>query len=322
LVVVEDIQNDPLWAEYRDLATAHGLRACWSSPIFSKDFKVLGTFAMYFREVRRPSASDVRLVTDAAGAAALAVQHVRVRESLAQAVHVREEFLSAASHELRTPLTPLKMQAQVLAKMVADGDDRGVAKSGELTWLVDGVCKQVSKLLKVSEDLLNVARIGAGELTLQRRRCDLAAIARETSARYREEAEKAHCSLHVHADGSVVGEWDCEQIERVVINLLTNAMKFGAGKPIEISVTSQDRRACLEVRDAGIGIAEEDQRKLFKRFERIAPLTHFGGLGLGLFISREIVNAHGGTIQVKSAPGHGACFVVMLPAHVSSNSAR
>jgi signal transduction histidine kinase len=269
---------------------------------------------MYFREVRRPSASDVRLVTEAAGAAALAVQHVRVRESLAKAVQVRDEFLSAASHELRTPLTPLKMQAQVLARLVAGRDGRWV-KPDELTWLVEGACKKVSKLLKVTEDLLNVARVGAGELTLKRSRCDLAAIAREASARYREEAEKAHCLLHVHADSPVIGEWDREQIERVVINLLTNAMKFGAGKPIEIWVTSQESGACLQVKDVGIGIAEDDQRKLFRRFERIAPLMQFGGLGLGLYISREIVNAHGGTIEVKSAPNQGACFVVNLPAH-------
>lgn len=305
LVVVEDIQNDPLWAQYRELAKSHGLRACWSSPIFSKDFKVLGTFCMYFREVRRPSASDVQLVTDAAGAAALAIQHVRVRESLARAVQVRDEFLSAASHELRTPLTPLKMQAQVLARIVADGEPRT---------LVDGMCKQVNQLLKVSEDLLNVARIRAGELTLKRERCDLAAIVREVSECYRADAEKAHCPLHIHADSSVAGEWDREQIERVVINLLTNAIKFGAGKPIEISVRSQGGCAFLEMKDEGIGIAEEDQSRLFKRFERVAPLMHFGGLGLGLYISREIVDAHGGTIQVRSAPGHGACFVVNLPA--------
>jgi signal transduction histidine kinase len=111
----------------------------------------------------------------------------------------------------------------------------------------------------------------------------------------------------------VIGEWDCEQIERVVINLLTNAMKFGAGKPIEISVTSQEGSASLQVKDAGIGIATEDQGKLFKRFERVAPLMHFGGLGLGLYISREIVNAHGGTIEVESALSQGACFVVTLP---------
>jgi signal transduction histidine kinase len=176
------------------------------------------------------------------------------------------------------------------------------------------VCKQVSKLLKLSEDLLSVARFAAGELTVKRQACDLAAIAREASERYCEEAEKADCPLHVHADASVIGEWDREQIERVVINLLTNAMKFGAGKPIEISVTSHDCGACLQVKDGGIGIAEEDQRRLFKRFERIAPLMHFGGLGLGLYITREIVNAHGGTIQVRSALGQGACFVVNLPA--------
>jgi signal transduction histidine kinase len=114
--------------------------------------------------------------------------------------------------------------------------------------------------LKVSEDLLNVARIGAGELTLRRGRCDLAAIARAASARYREEAEKAHCKLQVQADSPVLGEWDREQIERVVVNLLTNAMKFGAGKPIEISVTAEDRGARLQVKDVGIGIAEDDQR--------------------------------------------------------------
>lgn len=315
LVIVEDIQTDPLWADYRDLAKSHGLRACWSSPIFSRDLRVLGTFAMYFREVRRPRASDIQLVVDAAGAAALAIQHVRARESLAKAVEVRDDFLSAASHELRTPLTPLKMQAQVLARLVADGDPQGLVKSDDLRMLVEGVCTQVSQLLKLSEDLLNVARIGAGELTLNRQTCDLAAIVREVSARYREDSEKAHCPLHIHADSFVIGEWDPEQIERVVTTLVTNAMKFGAGKPIEISVTAQEDRACLQVKDLGIGIAEDDQRKLFKRFERVAPLMHFGGLGLGLYITRKIVNAHGGTIQVRSALGQGACFVVDLPAH-------
>jgi PAS domain S-box-containing protein len=336
LVVVDDIQTDPLWADYRDLAMAHRLRACWSSPIFSKDLKVLGTFAMYFREVRRPSAADIQLVMNAAGAAALAIQHVRMRKSLVTAVrardalleqernarsevqkalHVREEFLSAASHELRTPLTPLKMQAQVLARMVTDGDPQRLVTSCELRTLAEGVCRQVSKLLKVAEDVLNVARMGAGELKLTRETCNLAAIVREVAERFGEDAEKARCMVQIHADTSVIGEWDREQIERVVVNLFTNAIKFGAGKPIEISVTWHDSEACLQVKDAGIGIAQDDQGKLFKRFERIAPLTHFGGFGLGLYIAREIVNAHGGTIQVTSALGQGACFVVHLPAH-------
>src|SRR6185436_18834547 len=187
LVIVEDIQKDPLWADYRDLATFHGLRACWSSPIFSKDLKVLGTFAMYFHEVRRPRATDIQLVIDAAGAAALAIQHVRARESLARAVEVRDEFLSVASHELRTPLTPLKMQAQVLARLVADSDPQGFVKFDDLRILVEGVSRQVSQLLKMSEDLLNVTRIGAGDITLNRQHCDLAAIVREVSLRYRED---------------------------------------------------------------------------------------------------------------------------------------
>jgi PAS domain S-box-containing protein len=334
VVIVEDIQNDPLWEDYRDLARTYGLRACWSNPIFSTDFKVLGTFAMYFREVRRPTAAELQLVRDAAGAAALAIQHIRVRERLARALQVRdatieqernakseaqkgvqlrEEFLSIASHELRTPLTPLKMQAQALARIVTEREPQRPVKSDELRMLVDGVCRQVGKLLKVSEDLLNVARIAAGELTMRPRTCDLAAIVREVAERCREDSEKARCALHVHADRPVIGEWDPEQIERVVINLLSNAMKFGAGKPVEISVTSRDGAARLLVKDGGIGIAEEDQGRLFKRFERVAPLMHFGGLGLGLYITREIVKAHGGTIQVQSALGQGACFAVTLP---------
>jgi signal transduction histidine kinase len=177
------------------------------------------------------------------------------------------------------------------------------------------VCSQVNKLLKVAEDVLNVARISGGELKLTRETCHLAAIVSEVAERYGEDAKNAQCAVQIHADTSVIGEWDREQIERVVVNLFTNAIKFGAGKPIEISVSWQAGEACLQVKDAGIGIAEDDQRKLFKRFERIAPLTHFGGFGLGLYIAREIVNAHGGTIRVTSALGQGACFVVHLPVH-------
>jgi len=322
LVIVEDVEIDPLWADYRQLAKAHGLRACWSSPIFSSECRVLGTFALYFRDVRRPSEADIQLVRDASGAAALAIQHIRVRESLSQAlleaqkaVQLREDFISIASHELRTPLTPLKMQAQILEQLCAQDDLQGMRKWDELKRLVEGLGKQVNKLLKVAEELLNAARIGAGQLTVKTRTCDLTQIVNSVLTQFADEITKAKCSLSVRAQAPVVGKWDPEQIERVVANLLSNAIKFGAGTPIEVSVTRENGAACLLVKDAGIGIAKEAQGRLFTRFERVAPVKHFGGLGLGLYIAREIVNAHGGSIEVESALGQGTSFVVHLPVH-------
>jgi PAS domain S-box-containing protein len=334
LVIVEDVEIDPLWADYRQLAKAHGLRACWSSPIFSSDCNVLGTFAMYFRDVRRPTEADIRLVRDAAGAAALAIEHIRARDSLAKAllqreavieqerhakleaqkaVQLREDFISIASHELRTPLTPLNIQTQLLEQLSTHADLQATRTWDELRRLIDGLGKQVNRLLKVVENLLNAARIGAGQLTLKPRTCDLTQIVNDVTAVYADEMLKARCKLLLHAEAPVVGQWDPEQVERVVVNLVSNAIKFGAGSPIEISVTSEQGAARLHVRDHGIGIAKEDQGKMFMRFERVSPVNHFGGLGLGLYIAKTIVSAHGGSIEVESAPGQGACFVVRLP---------
>ena len=193
-------RSDPLWADYRDLAKSHGLRACWSSPIFSKDLRVLGTFAMYFHECGAHVHRTFSSLSMRQGPRHLPF-NMSGRVSLSQGPSKSEtSFSSAASHELRTPLTPLKMQAQVLARLVAGSDPHGLVKSDDLRMLVEGVSRQVSQLLKMSEDLLNVARVGAGELTLKRQKCDLAAIVRASAARYREDSEKAHCPLHVHAD--------------------------------------------------------------------------------------------------------------------------
>ena len=127
------------------------------------------------------------------------------------------------------------------------------------------------------------------------------------------EAEHAKCALEVRAEAPVVASCDRERIDQAVTNLLSNAIKYGAGKPIELSVGASAGRAVISARDHGMGIAPEDMARLFSRFERAVPVRRYGGLGLGLYITRQIVEGHGGTVRAESKPGEGARFVIELP---------
>jgi signal transduction histidine kinase len=138
----------------------------------------------------------------------------------------------------------------------------------------------------------------------------------------REQAGKAGCELAVQAPEPVLGNWDRLRIEQVVVNLLANAIKYGAGGAIEIDVRCADTCATIEVSDRGPGVAESDLVRIFQRFERASSIRHYGGLGLGLYVSREIVEAHAGSITASNRPGGGAMFAVRLPADRPSSAAR
>jgi signal transduction histidine kinase len=178
---------------------------------------------------------------------------------------------------------------------------------------VEGAEVQVRRLADLVNDLLDVARISAGKLQLARVPMDLAALVRELAARFSLQAQKVSCTLEVDAPGTLVGLWDTQRLEQVLVNLLTNALKYGAGRPVHLRLAAEGAQARLTVRDEGIGIAPEDQARIFERFERAVSDRHFGGLGLGLFICRQILDALGGTISVRSVPGQGATFEVVLP---------
>jgi signal transduction histidine kinase len=162
-------------------------------------------------------------------------------------------------------------------------------------------------------ELLDISRISAGKLTLEKVSVDLGEIVSLVLDRSAEELKRAGCEVRVDIQGPVRGTWDPMRIEQVVNNLLSNAIKYGEGKPIEIDVWREGTLAHLSVRDHGMGISTEDQRRIFQRFERAVSSRHFGGLGLGLWVARQMVEAHEGTIQVDSAPGRGARFNISLP---------
>jgi signal transduction histidine kinase len=168
-------------------------------------------------------------------------------------------------------------------------------------------------LVRLTEDLHEVGRINAGRLSLDPEPTDLGEVVAEVVNRLEETAKRAGCSIGIRADEPVVGLWDRSRIDQVVTNLLMNALNFGRGRPVEVSVGAKDGTALLTVRDHGIGVSPENQSRIFERFERAVSERSYRGIGLGLWITRQIVDAHGGSIGVESEPGKGATFRVQLP---------
>jgi PAS domain S-box-containing protein len=228
----------------------------------------------------------------------------RLRLAQAQeAIRLRDEFLVIAAHELKTPLTVLGLQLQKLQRMGAPQESVGTA------------LRSARRLGALVDTLLDVSRIATGQLKVDVQECDLAELAREVVERWRDEASRAGCQLHVDAPAPVRGRWDPLRIDQVIENLLGNAIKYAPGKPVRISVAARGDLAELCVSDDGPGIPPGAEARIFRRFERATDVRNYGGLGLGLYIVREIVEAHGGTISVDTAAGKGATFRVALPLH-------
>jgi PAS domain S-box-containing protein len=217
----------------------------------------------------------------------------------------RDEFLSVASHELRTPLSSLQLLVALLLKKPLSPDE---AKAK-----LENASRQIDRLVRLIAELMDVSRITAGSLSLEPAEVDLSAVARDVVSRLSEDAVKACCEIDAKLAVPVPLKLDRTRMDQVITNLLTNAMKFGAGKPIEVSVEPTAAGGRLIVRDHGIGVPPEDTNRIFERYVRGASAKAFGGIGLGLYIVRQIVLAHGGTIRVESEPGAGSTFIVELP---------
>ncbi len=241
---------------------------------------------------------------------AMAIDSSLLYRSSQDAIQTRDEFLSIASHELRTPLTSLLLRLEAFERTAKEGR---ALDARYLEGSLDVIHRQAKRLSALVEQLLDVSRMRHGQFDLDREEADLAEILREVSGRLAGSLALAGCTLTLSAPSPVVGRWDRMRMEQVITNLLSNAIKFARSTNVEAGVEADADTARLFVRDRGLGIAQVDQERIFGRFERAASSKYYGGLGLGLYITRQIVEAHGGTIRVSSTPGEGSTFVVEVP---------
>ncbi|WP_224244089.1 sensor histidine kinase [Hyalangium gracile] len=235
----------------------------------------------------------------------------RILKELGEAVRLRDEFLLVASHELKTPLTPLSLKLQSLEAVARAEPDSPLAQ--RLVKDVELMRRQVRRLADLVNDLLDVSRITTGRPRLSYEQVDLPVLVREVVERFESQAERAECTIEVTSESSILGEWDRLRLEQVLTNLLSNALKYGAGKPVHVQVRSGVTRAWVLVRDEGIGIEPEALERIFQKYERAVSSQHYGGMGLGLYVTRQLVEAMGGVVRVVSTPGQGATFTVELP---------
>ncbi|NMO22197.1 histidine kinase [Pyxidicoccus fallax] len=263
-------------------------------------------------QLQRVRGGERRLVELGEQLANQAAENARLYREAQEAVRLRDEFLSVASHELKTPLTPLQLKLQGIQREASRAPG-GQVPAGQVVRAVEGAEQQVRKLAGLVNELLDVARLTEGRLTLAPEKVDASQLLEEVAGRFAQEAARAECALVVDAPAGVVGQWDRQRLEQVVTNLLTNALKYGAGRPVFLTVRAEGKRAWLRVRDEGIGIAPENLGRIFGKFERAVPERHYGGLGLGLYIAQQLAHAMGGEIRVESRLGKGSVFTVELP---------
>jgi signal transduction histidine kinase len=286
---------------------ALGVKSVLAVPLIAHGRTVGAITCVFSKDGRRYGPDDVPIAQELARRAALAIDNARLFQKAQDAVRLREEFLSVAAHELHTPITSLHLMMQALSRS-------GVTITADNVRQTLGIAdRQVRRLIRLIDELLDVTRIEASRFHIEREDVDLALLVREVVERMANDAARSGSSVTFAADGSVVGRWDRTRLEQVVANLLSNAIKFGAGRPIELTVRRVGGQARLAVIDHGIGVPPDREARIFERFERGVSSRQYGGLGLGLYIVRSIVERLGGEVGVDATYGGGSTFHVELP---------
>jgi len=316
-VVVCDIATDPRWADWKWKALEHGLRACWSVPIFNRESdELLGTFAVYYRETRAPSADELALVVESGDLAGVAILHERERAALHEAKAAAEAanqaksaFLAMANHELRTPLQAILGYAEFLL------NDQRAILSDEQRVDLGYIQLGGRRMLSIINDLLDLVRIEADGLTLRRESIDLAEVVEQVRQDVQPQAVQRGLELQLCLPEKLPPlQGDGERLRQILLNLAGNAVKFTETGSVEIAVAVDGELVSFCVRDTGYGIAPEALLQIFDAYHRAdhgrAPQQ---GAGLGLAIAQRLATLMGGQITVESTPGVGSTFTLCVP---------
>jgi signal transduction histidine kinase/PAS domain-containing protein len=287
-----------------------GSRSHMAVPLMCRD-EVVGTLTFVAPLGRHYTKADLELPEELGRRMALSIDNARLYEGARTAITGRDEFLSIAAHEIRGPLASIHLAVQGLM--------RGTLPPADVRTALEVIQREDRRLARFVDELLDLGRIRTGQLHFELEEVDLGTVVRDVVSRLSEELAHAGSAVTVRTDGDLTGEWDRFRLEQVVTNLLSNAMKFGEGKPIDISALRAGDRVRLSIVDRGIGIEPTMLGKIFDPFQRIVEARHYGGLGLGLHIAKTIVDGLGGTITVDSRLGAGATFTAELPVSRSAS---
>jgi signal transduction histidine kinase/PAS domain-containing protein len=283
---------------------AAGPRAHMAIPLLCRD-EVVGTITFVAPLGRHYTKADLELPDELGRRIALSIDNARLYEGARRALTSRDEFLSVAAHEIRGPLASIHLAVQGLL--------RGKLSSSAAGTALEVIQREDRRLGRFVDELLDLGRIRTGQLHFEVEEVELGTVLRDVASLLSGELAQSHSAVTVRADGALRGQWDRFRLEQVVTNLLSNAIKYGEGKPIDITAERAGDHALIRVTDRGIGIEPTMLEKIFDPFQRVARPYDYGGLGLGLHISKTIVDGLGGTITVDSRPGAGATFTVDLP---------
>ena len=293
--------------EHREVLERASPRSILAVPVAIRD-RVFGVLIVGAVD-RVLDREDLAVARELGRRAALAIESARLYREAREAIRAREEFLSIAAHELKTPLTTLHLHLQTLRR----GLDAGPVDPGRIEVGLGRAIDQSTRLKRLLDHLLDLSRATAGRLVLEPEEVALSGLVHEVVGRLSEQLAAAGCVAEVRCEGKVTARWDRIRIEQVLTNLLANAIRYAPGAPLEVEAGPEEGGAYLRVRDHGPGISPGARERIFSPFQRATESLAAGGLGLGLFISKQIVEAHGGRIEAESVPGRGAAFTVHLP---------
>lgn len=295
----------------REIVNLLDLQSFIFTPLKSRR-RIIGALTLGLKRTsKRYDEADALLVEELAGRAGLAVDNAKLFTEAKNAIQARDEFMSIASHELKTPLTSILLNLQLTLRKMKNTTS-GRIKASDIRKMIELSEQQSQRLSRLITELLNTSVVSTGRLVLEKEQVDLFQLTRNVIERFDLQLKKANTKV-VFTGEKVTGNWDLIRLEQVISNLLSNAIKYGNEKPIQIEVYGNKNTAMFKIKDQGIGIDPYSKNRIFERFQRTESAKNFKGLGLGLYIGKQIVEAHGGKIKVESIENEGSTFTVLLP---------